>query len=187
MESLFNLESSQAVCLGEDERLGESIKVPKQDQHWCDRIKNKSETKFKIEEEAKALQKDIDSYLLHDIDIGKEDPVRRRYIYDKMYSILSSAENVVSMIMDANSIYAIYSCDFENRRVKWLDAKGQCFQLIAKLNTVAGIVYQSTNLSKYANLAYRYEKLAEKIKNVMISDDKIRKEKCKEYIVPSQG
>lgn len=155
--------------------------MSKRKDNWCEGQHKRPETKFVIEETSKALQKDIEDYILHDMDIESSEPVKRRFVYDRMKSILDQAEYITAIVVDANSVYALYACDFENRRIKWLNARGSCYRIIAMLNGISRIVHKNTNLSKYARMCKEYENLAEKIKNIMYSDDKKRKEHCKEY------
>lgn len=159
----------------------------KKNEHWCDDRYKDTDTHSKICKEAQALYGMLEEWLLHDMDIalvieGQETPVRKNYIVRRCYSMLDNAEKVELLTRDANSIFAVYGCDYENRRMKWTDAKGICFQLQAQLNHMSGIAAPKTNIQKYVDLAVAYKKLAERIKNNIASDDKKKKKYCKEYI-----
>ncbi len=155
--------------------------MAKQYEHWCDKGRNK-ESIFETELIAEKLQMELEQYILRDIAPNNEDPVKMRFVYDKMSSILCKAEIITATVKDANSVQAIYAIDYINRRDKWLNAKGLCYQITVLLKNVSLILKEGVNLEKYCRISYAYEKkLAPKIKGVMVSDDKRRKKQCKKY------
>lgn len=129
------------------------------------------------------LYNELESYLLHDINkdlsVAFEDELQGRisknYVIHRMNTILDIAEQIELNVKDANSIYGLYDIDWEERRRKWLISRGLCYQMIAQLKHISTITLKGTNLDKYVRLSNNADVIANKIKNVMIADDKKRK------------
>ena len=162
--------------------------------HWCDsqyEAPNETKNKFVIGELIKNLYKNLEIYLIHDInkdltvmfDDVQQTALARNYVVKKFYNILDNADKLQNTAQDANSVYAVYDVDFEYRREKWLEARGLCFQIYAQLDHVSTITIKGTNLQKYIDLSNDCKYIAEKIKNVMIADDQKKKKYGKKYLI----
>lgn len=161
-------------------------------EHWCDPYHPSEEEKEKrvseLEKLSRQFYNDVEKWLLHDIAnyiktcMDDESPIKKNHVTRKCYRILDNAESLVTSILEANGVYAIYGVDWHYRREKWLKARGLCFQLNAQLTQVASTVVENTNIRKYTRLAGDTYKLANMIKNNMISDDVKKKEHCREYL-----
>lgn len=160
-------------------------------EHWCDdkHQEPKDDNKFVIGDMADEIYSELEQYILHDInkdllvvfDDDMQGNISKRYVLHKTTNILDNAENLASIVVDANSIYAMYEVDYRRRRELWLEARGLCFRIIKQLKNISAIMVEGTNIKKYVRLSKELSKLANKIKNVMISDDKKKKEHCKKY------
>ncbi len=158
--------------------------MSKREKHWCDDLHNKSETHFVIGEMADGIYNDLEKYLLNDlqkyIDTCNSE-LMKSHILKRFHTMLDVAELMVLNVKDANSIFAVYACDYEARRERWLNARGYSFRLVSQLDHMANIVAAKTNIQKYAGISKRLYELSAKIKNIMKSDDKKKKTQCKEY------
>lgn len=160
-------------------------------EHWCDNQHQKpSDTnKFIIGDLAYDIYSKLEKYLLYDIHkdmmITFNDSVQgnisKNYVIKKTYKILELAEDIELIVKDANSIYALYSIDYERRRQLWLESRGKCFRLIQQISHISSIMVNGINIEKYVRLTDDIYKLSNKIKNIMVSDDKKKKDLCKTY------
>ena len=158
------------------------IFLSKEQKHWCDKKYIKKETNFDTGDLAHKIVNTLTEWTLHDMSItetmGKYQIMCMR---KRMHDILKLSEKIECLVVDANSIYAIYNIDFEERRGKWLLARGYCFQLTVMFTHITEYVYKDINVQKYIDIENDVKRLAGKIKNIMIKDDKRRKENIKEY------
>lgn len=157
-------------------------------EHWNDKYHDDKGTEHsKIEELAGNIYNELEKYLLEDIDkILKEDlknesPIKKRYILRRFNRIMDNVEAMRGAAINANSVYALYACDYQFRREMWLKARGLCFEINAQLNSIANITVEGTNIEKYTRLAGKTYQLAGMIKNNMVSDDNKKKKYCKPY------
>lgn len=170
--------------------------MAKKYKHWCDDKHKKKETHFVLGELAETAYCTLEAYLLCDVSkrLSEEKQaesynqeqytVIKAYITSKFKNLLDKAEDVECYLKDANSIFGLYAVDFEHRRIRWLKARGLCFQLIAELRHIAGIVHRKTNIQKYVDVSNMYVDIANRITNIIKADDKRKKENCKEYFAP---
>lgn len=155
--------------------------MAKQYDNWCDKQYQKQETKFDIGTLAHILVNKLTEWTLHDMTLSEN--LNEYQILNqrrRMQNILRLAEQIECLSVDANSIYAVRQVDFDERRRKWLQAKGYCFQLTVMLTHLTNYCARNTNIQKYLNLQSDIKTLTTKIKNVMIKDEKLRKEKFKQ-------
>jgi Na+/phosphate symporter len=161
--------------------------MAKESEHWCDRKHVPSEQKFTIGDLAEKLYKDLESYLLHDIDkrlkeiVADEESLSCEYLKIRFYSILLSAERLELTVKDANSVHAFYHSDFRYRRMRWIEARGICFRIINQCNHMAGLVVKHANIQKYVDCADLANTIQHKIYNLIKSDDRRRKKYAKTY------
>lgn len=163
-------------------------------EHWCDKMHQNPEDKeenkkYIIGELAHNNYTILEQYLLHDI--GKDmsivfadttqEKISKDYVIQRMYRMLDIAEDIELLVYDANSCYALYDTDYKYRRDRWLESKGLCYKLIRQLTHLSSIMVKGANIHKYVSLSKEYEKLANKIKNVMCSDDERKKKHGKKY------
>ena len=156
--------------------------MSKEQKHWCDKKYIKKETSFDTGDLAHKIVNTLTEWTLHDMSItGTMDKYQIMCMRKRMHDILKLSEKIECLVVDANSIYAIYNIDFEERRRKWLLARGYCFQLTVMLTHITEYVYKDINVQKYIDIENDIKRLAGKIKNIMIKDDKRGKENIKEY------
>ena len=165
----------------------------KKNKKWCDTKYETKTTKFGVEEMAKAIYDTLEEYILNDVRkdiIAKKIPeegneevgeLQRDYLLHRFEKMTDMAERIELYVRDANSIYALYACDYEYRRKVWLAARGCCFRLRCMLDHMTELVVSGTNIQKYVDISADVDNLSERIKGVIISDDRRRKEKCKDY------
>lgn len=156
--------------------------MSKEQKHWCDKKYIKKETNFDTGDLAHKIVNTLTDWTLHDMSIAEGmDKYQIICMRRRMQDILRISEKIECTVIDANSIYAIYNIDFDERREKWLRSRGYCFQLTVMITHLAEYVCTDVNIQKYINIESDIKILAGKIKNIMIKDDKRRKEKIKEY------
>lgn len=164
--------------------------MAKKNKHWCDDQHKNTETIFAIGELASEIYNTLEKYLIHDCNKdfsivfadAEQDKLARQYVLKRLYNILDTAEKIENEVISTNSIYAYYDIDYGIRREGWLKAKSDCYALMAQLKHVSTITLKGTNIQKYVNVSADAQKLAEKIKNIMSSDNKRKKELAKKYI-----
>ena len=150
--------------------------------HWCDKKYQKKETNFDTGTLAHKLVTTLTEWVMHDITVSDELDANEKFIQrQRMSRVLETAERIECLIKDANSIFAIYDSDYEERRRRWIAARGYCIRLSVILTHMGEYFAPRTNIQKYVDCEVTVKTLAGKIKNMMISDDKRRKIQVKEY------
>ena len=158
--------------------------MPKQEKHWCDKIHKHKETNFDTGDLAHKIVSILTDWILHDMSITTDmDQERIKFMKKKMNKILKNAEKIECWVIEANSIYAVYNVDYKLRRKLLLKARSRCFKLTTQFRHIVDYIYQCVNVKKYLDLEKEIEHLANMIKNIMIKDDKRRKEKVKKYTI----
>lgn len=115
-------------------------------------------------------------------DSGQEE-ISRQYVIRKLMNILDKTEELECTVIGANNIYGWYDLDWAERRKMWIKARALCFEVITQLKHVGTITLQGTNLQKYVDLSSKLDKLAEKIKNIMKSDDTKKNDHPRTYLM----
>ena len=124
--------------------------MSKEQKHWCDKKYIKKETNFDTGDLGHKIVNTLTDWVLHDMSIVEGmDKYQIICMRRRMQDILRLSEKIECTVVDANSIYAIYNIDFEERRRKWLLARGYCFQLTVMLTHITEYVYQCTKIYRY--------------------------------------
>lgn len=150
--------------------------------NWCDNLHTKSESQFDTGDLCERLVSKLTDWVVHDFTIY--DGMTQGQVIlqrERMKNILDIAETIESLVNDANSIYALYGIDYQERRIRFMRARGLCFQLQTRLRHIVNYVHKDTNVQKYISLNSEIDVISNKIKNIMVSDDKKRKTKEKPY------
>lgn len=155
--------------------------MSKQYEHWCDKKYQAKESNFDTGDLARKLVDTLTDWVLCDTAKLTEDMPNVELKRRRMQKLLDTSEQIECIVNDANSIYAIYLVDFAERRRKFLIARGLCFQLTTMLGHIVKYAAPETNIQKYLDLQNDIKNIGGKIKNIMIKDDKKRKEKMKQY------
>lgn len=165
--------------------------MSKKNKHWCDdQYKPPKDTYFIIGDMCGNLYTSIEKYLIHDVNKDMsvvfedeaQNKIARNYVIKKLYNILDKAEELECTVYGANAIYGWYDIDFAARRQRWTKARDLCYEIITQLNHVDTKTLKGTNLQKYVDLGKEAQKIADKIKNMITSDDKKRKANPRPYI-----
>lgn len=153
--------------------------MAKKYKHWNDGKHQKPifETGLMADE----IMRNLTQFLMNDFKISEKTDIQQHYVIQRFDKATQYMENVCHILRDANSINALYPVDFEQRRIRWMSAKGYCFRLMALLDTISVFVHKDTNVQKYADLSEQLMMLSVKIQNILISDDK-RKKNSKPYV-----
>lgn len=150
--------------------------------HWCDKEHTETESQFDTGILAHNLASTLTDWLMADFTIiDGMSPYQIDLQRSRMLNIIHTAEKLEATIKDANAIYAIYPCDWEERRIRWLRARCLCFDLTTYITHIVNYVEKDTNIQKYLRLESDIVAIGKKIKNVMIADDQRRKSKAKDY------
>lgn len=156
--------------------------MSKKYKHWCDKEHTESESQFDIGVLTHKLVSTLTDWALSDFTVIEGmSPYQIDLQRARMLKIVDTAERLEATVKDANAIYAIYKCDWEERRTRWIRARCLCFDLTTYITHVVNYVEKGTNIQKYLRLESDVVAIGKKIKNIMIADDQRRKSKAKEY------
>ena len=164
--------------------------MEKKYEHWCDDKYKDKESKFDIGIMASKIYTTLEKYLIHDCNKdfmivfpdSEQDKLARQYVVKKLYNMLDTAERIEQEVISTNSIYTYYDTDYLIRRQGWIRAKSDCYALLAQLKHISTVTLKGTNMQKYVDISADVEKLAEKLKNIMASDNNRKKKQAKKYL-----
>ena len=155
--------------------------MAKKYKHWCDPYHTPKQTNFDTGDLAYKIVKTLTEWLMHDSSIVPNMTKEQvELIIERTKKIFEIAEEIECLVIEANSIYAVYNCDYVERRNLFRKARGYCFHITVRLRHIVDYVYKDINIDKYLQLEDQISHLANMIKNIMVKDDKRRKEKAKE-------
>lgn len=105
------------------------------------------------------------------------------YIRTNFDSIIQQAKDIEHLLYEGNSVYAVYDVDFLFRRQRFTEARSKCFSLNRDLLHMANfIAKKNVNTEKYTAISNELITLSEKIRGLIVSDDKKRKKLNKKYL-----
>ena len=97
----------------------------------------RTESSFKVFDNAIALRKELTQYILKDMAVtGKLSEVGLDVLKEERKEILDDARNIISCIEQANSFYVIYDSELEARRTYQDLALGYCARLKVSGKTI---------------------------------------------------
>lgn len=150
--------------------------------HWNDGKYKGLQDPFRTGKLADDIKRDFITFLLNDFDNSNLADIEKRYVGDRFEKMISLMEDVGYILRDANAIGKLYGIDYEQRRIRWITARGYCFRLMGLLDDIAVFVPHIKNKQKYADVSARLSELAQKIYNLIVSDDAHKKKNCKQYL-----
>lgn len=154
----------------------------KEYKHWNDKKHKGIKVPFKTGDMADEINRDFIRFLLNDFDNVNLNDVEKRYVGDRFEKMISHMEDICYILRDAWSIKRYYGVDYEQRRARWIAARGYCFRLMSLLDNLVEFIPHIKNKQKYVDISDKLSELAEKIQNIIASDDQHKKKNCKQYM-----
>lgn len=153
----------------------------KKEKHWNDGKHRDPKSRFQTGCLADEIHRDFIRFILNDFQPEAIEEAARAYSTSRLTRMASVMEDICTILRDGWSINKWYEVDFEQRRIRWIEARGLCFRLMAMLENVTIFVPHVKNKQKYADLSARLMELSGKIYNLMLADDAEKKKKAKNY------
>lgn len=129
---------------------------------------------------ADEIHRDLVRFLLRDFNREGMTGTEAVYVTENLRKALSLMEDICTALRDGWSINKWYESDYDERRARWIEARGLCFRILSLLDNIPEFIPQAKNKQKYVDISARLEELAVKIYNLMVSDDKEKKAKSKQ-------
>lgn len=102
----------------------------KKEKHWNDGKYRPIKEPFYTGKLADDIKRDFINFILNDFEPTDLTNTEKTYVHDRFNKAISIMEDISYILRDANAINKMYGVDYEQRRIKWNDAKGLCFRLM---------------------------------------------------------
>lgn len=108
----------------------------KKEKHWNDGKYRPIKEPFYTGKLADDIKRDFINFILNDFEPTDLTNTEKMYVHDRFNKAISIMEDISYILRDANAINKMYGVDYEQRRIKWNDAKGLCFRLMGLLDDI---------------------------------------------------